>query len=221
MEKLLKVTERPDWNECNLRCDAYEAVNVLVENSAKDMLTTVAQLMNELCGRLRKTMAMPSNSSAEKEERDGLQTYLCGSLLIISQKLGDKIKDVSDTLMELALGVLSQRNSPAQSDAFLLVGAVANSLDADFFRYVTHLMPLLEASVAACPRPVLALPSPRTREHTLLTSPPPRPHRSGSRTTRSTRCVPSPSGSSGTCAAPSRARSSPTATRSSRSCCRT
>jgi importin subunit beta-1 len=48
VQKLLSITERSDVGECNLRAAAYEAVNMLISNSAPDCLTLIGQSVSSL-----------------------------------------------------------------------------------------------------------------------------------------------------------------------------
>ena len=65
IDKLLATTSRSDWEENSIRSAAYEALNVMVANSAKDMLTIVKQLMLEALSRLEKTFS-PQFNVAER-----------------------------------------------------------------------------------------------------------------------------------------------------------
>ena len=82
MEKLVKVSEREDWQENNLRASAYEAINMMIDNSAADCDNLVLRILPLVMSRLEATLAMQVNSADDKEDRDTLQACLCGSLQV-------------------------------------------------------------------------------------------------------------------------------------------
>lgn len=54
LQDLLQVTERPDWDEANLRPSAYEAINMLIAHAAADMAPILEQLLPVIMDRLAK-----------------------------------------------------------------------------------------------------------------------------------------------------------------------
>ena len=67
----------------------------------------------------------------------------------IVQKLGTQVanENVGDAIMQLMLKLFQCRNTPALSDAFLVVGAIADAFEGRFERYVTQLLPFLQAGL--------------------------------------------------------------------------
>ena len=68
---------------------------------------------------------------------------------MIVQKLGTQVanENVGDAIMQLMLKLFQCRNTPALSDAFLVVGAIADAFEGRFERYVTQLLPFLQAGL--------------------------------------------------------------------------
>ena len=99
LEKLLQTTEREDAEENNLRCSAYEATNVLIQNAAKDTHGTILTVVPIFIDRLAKTFQMQVRaligsflnfkvvSMDDREEQTELQSLLCGVLQVIIQKM--------------------------------------------------------------------------------------------------------------------------------------
>jgi importin subunit beta-1 len=58
LQKLMMTTEREDADESNLRTSAYEAINVLIHNGAKDTHQIVLQAVPVFIDRLEKTFSM-------------------------------------------------------------------------------------------------------------------------------------------------------------------
>ena len=140
LQKLFTVATRPDWDEENLRVSAYEAVNMIVHNSALDMIPVVIQVMNEALTRLEQTLSPQFNA----KERIELQSMLCSLIGECVQKLEvDKITPLADRLMQSLLQVFTHRGAAAHEDAFMAIGYLADKLGADFNRYVQFLLPIL------------------------------------------------------------------------------
>lgn len=151
--KLLSVTLREDRNEWELAQNCYEAVNSLVENAAQDMLPLIMKLLEEVLRRLESAVALVPNTSAQKEERDKLQMFLCGNIQVMVMKLQGQIMplgpenkpvmDCADKIMELMVALLKIQNAPCHSDCFMVISAVANAVEGFFTRYLNHVMDLV------------------------------------------------------------------------------
>jgi importin subunit beta-1 len=147
MEKLIRVAERDkdDLDENNLRASCFEAINVLIQNGAKDTVPTVAAVVPIFIDKLEKTFQLQIVSNDDKETQSELQSLLCGLLQIIIQKLGDQVANWSDKMMQLFLQLFQIKTTgPVQEEALMAVGAIANAVD--FEKYMSHFRPfLLEA----------------------------------------------------------------------------
>jgi importin subunit beta-1 len=124
---LLACTERPDVRENNLRESAYEALNMVITNAAKDTHVSVGQLLPLVTSRLEGTFAMPIVSSDDMEAQTELQGLLCATLQVITQKLGPQAAPHADQMMNLCLQVFASRNSSVHEEALLAVGSVATA----------------------------------------------------------------------------------------------
>jgi importin subunit beta-1 len=139
---LFQVSARPDGDEGNLAATAYEAINVMIANSAIDTKPLVIQSMTEIIGRLETTM----NVSGDMHDRLTLQSLLCGSLGACVQKLDkESVMPHADRMMHLLLMVFKEKSAIAHEDAFITTGFIADTLQADFIRYMPHFIdPLLQ-----------------------------------------------------------------------------
>lgn len=141
LTKLLAITVREDWDSDNIRATAYEAVNMMVANSAMDMQPIVVQLLSEALNRLEQCMKVSMDAS----ERMNLQSCLCSLVGEIVKKLDtESVSPFSDRIMQLLFGVFESKGAIAHEDAFMSIGFVAEKLGANFLRYLPYLQaPLL------------------------------------------------------------------------------
>eukprot|EP00604_Paraphysomonas_vestita_P001781 CAMPEP_0174823068 /NCGR_PEP_ID=MMETSP1107-20130205/21138_1 /TAXON_ID=36770 /ORGANISM="Paraphysomonas vestita, Strain GFlagA" /LENGTH=635 /DNA_ID=CAMNT_0016044165 /DNA_START=668 /DNA_END=2575 /DNA_ORIENTATION=+ len=140
LQKLLFVTNRDDWDTNNLRSSAYEAINMLVESSAKDMEPTVRLLYEEALNRLEITF----HSHTDHQEKMQLQSMCCSLIGQCVQKLPtEDILPYADRTMTLTLQVFTTKGAIAHEDAFMMVGYLAEKLEENFGRYIQHFMPAL------------------------------------------------------------------------------
>jgi importin subunit beta-1 len=123
---LLQCTERSDANENNLRTSAYEALNTTLTNAALDTLPHIEQLLPVIASRLQGSFSIQIVSNDDRESLNDLQGLLCGSLQVVTQKLGDRARPYADQLMELFLKVFGSKNATLHEEALMAVGAVAN-----------------------------------------------------------------------------------------------
>merc|ERR1712087_18998 len=147
---LLHCTERPDAGENNLRCSAYEALNTLLTNSAEDAKKNIEQMLPVIIGRLEATFQMPVVSNDDREVVNELQGLLCGSLQVVTQKLGPLAVPHADKLMQLLLQVFGAKNSTVHEEALMAVGAIANATEAAFENYMPHFRPFLSLGLSNC-----------------------------------------------------------------------
>lgn len=143
LTQLLAATERRDWQDHNLRGQAYEAVNMLIQNHALDTRPVVIQVMQVVLQRLHGTFSMTIVSQDDKEERDQLQSLLCSVMQVITRGIDKEIAPFCDHIIALLLQVLSNQNAVASEEAFMVVGAVASTIDRDFKKYISDLFPFL------------------------------------------------------------------------------
>ncbi|KAI9791370.1 MAG: karyopherin beta [Peltula sp. TS41687] len=143
---LLQVTERNDADG-QLRTAAYEVLNSFVTNAANDTLPMVAKLSDVIIQRLENTIQM-RNQIVSVDDRitlEEIQTSLTSVVLAIIQRLEREIRPQADRIMHVLLQVLHTvgPKSSVPEAVFSAVGALANSLDADFVAYMDAFVPFL------------------------------------------------------------------------------
>lgn len=143
LTQLLAATERHDCQEHNLRGQAYEAVNMLIQNHALDTRPVVVQVMQVVLQRPHGTFSMPIISQDDKEERDQLQSLLCSVMQVITRGIDKEIAPFCDHTITLLLQVINNQNAVASEEAFMAIGAVASTIDHGFEKYMGDLFPFL------------------------------------------------------------------------------
>eukprot|EP00967_Tisochrysis_lutea_P053819 scaffold67089_cov34-Tisochrysis_lutea.AAC.7 len=123
---LLQCTERPDANDHNLRTSAYEALNTTLTNAAEDTLPHIEQLLPVIASRLEASFSIQIVSNDDREQLNDLQGLLCGSLQVVTQKLGKRACPFADKMMELFLKVSGSKNATLHEETLMAVGAVAS-----------------------------------------------------------------------------------------------
>lgn len=142
LQTLLQVTERDGWDECNLRQQAYEAVNVLIQHSAPDCVPLFEQMLPVILDRLQGSFAMAVLTNEDRETKEALQGLLCGLVQVIEMKIEkEKLVPYADNIMQCMLQVLTSKNATAHEEAFMCTGALADRLEKDFEKYLPHLHP--------------------------------------------------------------------------------
>lgn len=140
LDKLLTATVRADWEEENIRAAAYEAVNMMVANSAFDRRSVVSSLLAEALNRLELTFSAQFNPA----ERMGLQSLLCSLVGECVQKLTtEEIAPMADRIMTFLLQVFNTKGAVAHEDAFLSIGFMADKLGEHLSRYMQALQPAI------------------------------------------------------------------------------
>lgn len=142
LNKLAEVTNRPDVDENNLLSSAYESINSLIQHAAKDCLPFIVQFIVPLLSKFQKAFSMTPG-----DEQTELLSQLCSVTQTITQKLGGDIKPYADSLMGLYLQVISSKTGTTQEEVLIAIGALSNSLEADFERYMAHFKPFLIRSL--------------------------------------------------------------------------
>jgi len=145
---LLACTERADAGEHNLRSSAYEALNNTLVNAAEDTKVHIEHLLPVICQRLEASFSMQIVSNDDREAQNELQGLLCGSLQVVTQKLGPRAVQYADQMMQLFLQVFGAKNSTVHEEALMAVGAVANATELGFEKYMPHFRPFLSLGLS-------------------------------------------------------------------------
>ena len=144
IQSLLEMSKRPDASEANLRPAAYNAISVIIENSAADCNEATTHLLPVIMEELRVSFTAGLNPNEQLE----LQGALCGILNNIIQKLGPAVKPHADNIMLLLLQVFGQKAASVQEEAIMCVGAMADAVEGEFSKYMDSFMPHLQAGLA-------------------------------------------------------------------------
>jgi importin subunit beta-1 len=130
VQKLTICCDRKDLDEANLRAAIYEALNSMIASVAQDQLQLVGSLVPLFLTRLDATAKMDDKNAAAD-----LQALICGVLLAITSRLGDRVRAFSDELMRRLLAVFSTPVARVHEEALLAIAGLANALGANFDRY--------------------------------------------------------------------------------------
>jgi len=138
ISKLLESTNRKDFDEDNLGISTYEAINSFIRAAPLDQINLVGELLPLFLVKLEQSFQINS-----VDKRNEIQAPICGVLLVICRKLGNKIAPFADRMMGDFLKLFSNQNTSIHEDALLVIGAVATSMGKDFERYIQHFFPFL------------------------------------------------------------------------------
>jgi len=148
LQTLLQVVDREDAVESNLRIGAFEAMSVLIQNSAPDVLNVLMQLLPAINDRLSQSFNMPCLTNEDKELKEGIQGLLCGLIQVIAIKTTkEAILPFCDSIMTNFLQVLQTKNATCHEEALSATSAIATILEGDFVKYMTALQPFLMAGL--------------------------------------------------------------------------
>ncbi|CAM9580768.1 unnamed protein product [Ascophyllum nodosum] len=143
VQELLMATQRDDANDANLRSEAVEAMNVLLKNSARDTIEVVRSTLQVVLSHLEQSFSSQILTAEDREKVQGLQSLLCGSLQVISLKLGKEMIPYADRIMNILMEVFKNRQAVAQEEAFMAVSALADQMEKGFIKYMEAFMPVL------------------------------------------------------------------------------
>lgn len=76
-----------DGNDANLRSEAVEAMNVLIKNSARDMVVVVRSTLEVVLSHLEQSFGAQILTAEDRDRVQGLQSLLCGSLQVSKPRL--------------------------------------------------------------------------------------------------------------------------------------
>jgi importin subunit beta-1 len=108
----------------------------------------VEQLLPVILKRLEDTFLLQIVSNDDRENQIELQGLLCGTMQVITQKLGAAAVPFADRMMHTFLQVFGAKNSTVQEEVLMAVGAVATATEAGFEKYMPHFRPFLGLGLA-------------------------------------------------------------------------
>ncbi|KAJ3308780.1 karyopherin beta [Boothiomyces sp. JEL0838] len=147
---LMTASQKPGV-DTNFQQSAFEAISVLIENSAKDCSPLIANLCQMTVDRLAYTVTQVGNLVGDDERRAYYQNQanLCSILTSIIHYDPVPIRAGADIIMQNLLVVISNahKDSTVKEEAFVAIGAVASAVEGDFLRYMDSLMPFILAAL--------------------------------------------------------------------------
>ncbi|CAM9411941.1 unnamed protein product [Ectocarpus sp. 6 AP-2014] len=144
VQELLLATQRDDGSDANLRSEAVEAMNVLIKNSARDMVEVVRSTLQVVLSQLEQSFSAPVLTAEDRDRLQGLQSLLCGNLQVICIKFGKEVVPYSDRIMNILVEVFKNKQAVAQQEeAFMAVGALADQMEKAFINYMEVFLPIL------------------------------------------------------------------------------
>ena len=132
IKALLKVVERDDGDECNIRVTAYETLNMLIEVHDEDSRPIILELCKWILQRFDQSLATNCLTDEDKQNNYELRDMLAASMNYICRTCNkDQVKDFGDRLMQCLLHALAQKTS---AEIFLCISAFATEVEDSFER---------------------------------------------------------------------------------------
>lgn len=148
---LLAAAERVDASDSKLRSTAYETLNEVVRCcNLPETGGIIQNLLHIIMTKLGQSLDRPIVSSSDREKQGDVHALLCGTLLVIIQKLSgsDETKSiilhVADQIMVLFLRIFGCRSSTVNEEAMLAIGALAYVTGTEFAKYMPEFYKYLE-----------------------------------------------------------------------------
>lgn len=148
--ELIKITDRVDGNQSNLRITAYEALMELIKHSPKDCYSAVRNTTVVILKKLESLLQMESQatSEADKAQVRDLQAMLCATLQSVTRKMQPAdIPAVGEHIMNGLYQIMNRaaatRSNAVMEEALLAVACLAEHLGKGFLSYMNVLKPYL------------------------------------------------------------------------------
>ncbi|CAB3408559.1 unnamed protein product [Caenorhabditis bovis] len=150
ISELLKITDRADGNQSNLRITAYEALMELIKHSPKDCYASVRNTTVIILKKLESLLQMEeqATSEADRAQVRDLQAMLCATLQSVTRKLQPcDIIAVGEHIMGGILQIMARaaisKSNVVMEEALLSAACLAEYLGKNFSRYMPVLKPYL------------------------------------------------------------------------------
>ena len=150
---LLATAERADANTDDLQAAAYEALMTVIGRLAEDCYPVVLQCGEQILLRLRTSVSQLAAVTSKEQMRALVQTQslLCGALVSVVRALkNEDVVRVGPNVMETIFGLFRAKSgaeTEVQEDGLMLVGALADSLGAQFEPYLGAVKPFIASGV--------------------------------------------------------------------------
>lgn len=144
MHKFLACVDRSDADENGLQTSAMTAASSLIMASTPDVKEVLRGLLPALTQRIGQCLQTACQSADDMKKRDDMLVFYLGLVTALYQKLeaGD-LQGQTDTVMQVVLQVLQLQNYNCHEEAFFLVGAISNTLEDQFVKYLPSVMPFV------------------------------------------------------------------------------
>jgi importin subunit beta-1 len=127
----------------------YEAISLIVGNSAQDVSSLIGDLFLEFLSRLEQAFNMSTFSTDEKMRKEEMQGMLAGCINVCIGKIDpDLVNEQSDYLMQMLVALLSEEENSAADEAVLAIGQVASALESEFDRHMELLLEPLKKGLS-------------------------------------------------------------------------
>jgi len=140
---LLTAANRSDADENNLKASAYEAINEFIQSTDAPEIQSVLQLVPRFLERLDATFQVQVLSQEDRDNVAETQGLLCSLLQTCTQKLDKEVRKYADNCAAMYLRVFNTKSATVHEEALMAFGALANSLEAEFEKYMNHFHPFL------------------------------------------------------------------------------
>ena len=134
---------RPN-QDSNFQQSAYEAMSVLIENSARDVSPVIHNLSQMVLERISVSLSSANTLVGDDDRRIYYQQQanLCGLFTSIVHYDSVHIRANADPIMQTLLMIINgaSKDSTVKEEAFVAIGAVAGAVEDQFIRYMEPLM---------------------------------------------------------------------------------
>lgn len=148
--RLVRVTDRPDAGENNLRISGYEALMELIKNSPKDCYPHIRSTTQDVLQRLQQVLSIDDKtlSSTDRSQLRDLQSLLCATLQSVLRKMRrDDAIAIADLVMAALVHIMqrcaNQEAGGVMEDALMAVSTLIEVLGVNFAKYMEEFKPYL------------------------------------------------------------------------------
>jgi importin subunit beta-1 len=141
---LLKALDREDGQENNLPLAIAGTLAELVDAAAHDVLPFLRELLPTIINRIEQIYHLAANTNEEKDQKDTLLATFCGVIISLFQKLGkNDVMPHVQRVVFLMHQLLIIDGLNCHVDCWMLVAAVAETIESDFSVFLPQFMPLV------------------------------------------------------------------------------
>ncbi|CEP20667.1 unnamed protein product [Cyberlindnera jadinii] len=153
---LLEISARGD-NEHSTRAASYEALSIMVQYSANDVMDIINNVGSVVLQRIDATTQLQAQvqTNEDKANLEELQANILALLTNVIRRIGPDVSGVANSLMELLLKLLqTQQNSVIEEDIFIAISALAGAVGQNFNNYMSAFLPFLTNALNQVDSPV-------------------------------------------------------------------